>query len=101
MAEVLMSVEVSEPAEIAYSALGVEDQRRVDAWFDHLRNWRNDEFIRSKSRRLNTDKEIYAFQTGSDIILAFQIAGDKVIVLSIFRKESLRGFEAVAGQETR
>ena len=98
MAENLLLVQIAEHAKIAYSTLGPEDRRLVDAWCDHLRNWRNDEFIRSRSKRLVSDEEMYSFQTSSDIVLAFKIDGNKVIVLSIFRKEALRSFQAMAEQ---
>ena len=100
MAEESLNLELTEHATIAYTALGAEDRRLVDAWFDHLRNWRHDDFIRSKSRRLKPDEETYVLQTSSDIIIAFKIAGTRVIVFSIFRKEALRKFETLAGQDT-
>ena|SRR3989442_1314106 len=95
MEEELLSLEITEPARIAYTALGPEDRRVVSAWFDHLRNWRNDEFIRSKSRQLKSDTETYVFQTSADIVIAFKIAGNTVVVSSIFRKEAIRKFETV------
>jgi hypothetical protein len=100
MSEDLLRRTVTERAEIAYSSLGPEDRRLVGAWFDHLRNWRNDEFIRSRSRRLGDGEDVYVFQTGTDLVIAFKISGDEVIVLSIFRQEALRPFEPVAGQGT-
>jgi hypothetical protein len=96
MADDLLNLRLTEQARIAFSALGPEDRRLVDAWFHHLRNWRNDEFIRSKSRRLASDEEIYLFQTSTDLVLAFRISGQEVTVLSIFRKEALRTFETTA-----
>ena len=96
MAESLLALEISDRASIAYSSLGQEDQRLLDAWFDHLRNWRNDEFVRSKSKRLSGDDEVFVFQTNSDLVIAFKIVGDTVTVLSIFRKEALRLFETTA-----
>jgi len=96
MAEDLLALQLTEHARIPYTTLGPEERRLVEAWFDHLRNWRNDEFIRSQSRRLKSDEEIYVFQTSTDLVIAFQIAGNKVIVLSLFRKEALRTFEGMA-----
>ncbi len=96
MAENLLNLQISEQARIAYTSLGPEDRRLVEAWFDHLRNWRNDDFIRSKSKRLNPDEEIYVFQTSTDIVIAFAITANEVTVLSIFRKETLRAFETMA-----
>lgn len=98
MAEQLLDLELEEQAEIAFSSLRPEDRRQVEAWFDHLRNWHNDEFIRSRSRRLRADEEIYVTETSAGLLIAFRIAGNQVVVLAIFRKESLRTFEALAGR---
>jgi hypothetical protein len=92
MAQDPLSLDISEPAQFAYSTLGPDERRLVDGWFEHLRNWHNDEFIRSKSKRLESDGEIYVFQTSADLVIAFEIAGSHVTVLSLFRKEALRKF---------
>ena len=96
MTEQLLNLEVTEHAKIARATLGPEDRRLVDAWFDHLRNWHNDEFIRSRSRLLKPKESVYTFETSSDIIIAFEIRENLVTVLSIFRKDSLRPFETMS-----
>jgi hypothetical protein len=95
VAENLLNLEVAGQARIALATLGPEDRRLIESWFVHFRNWRNDDFIRSHSRRLNAPEELYLFQTSTDLAIAFEIAGDKVIVQSIFRKEAIRPFEAM------
>jgi hypothetical protein len=57
MGESLLDLRMTERAKMAYSALGPEDRRLVDAWFDHLRNWRNDAFVRSKSTPVKSNDE--------------------------------------------
>jgi hypothetical protein len=93
-----LSLQVSEHARIAYSSLGADDRRRVDAWFDHLRNWRNDQFIRSRSNRLDSEDETYVLRTSMDIVIAFTISGDTVTILSIFRDETLNKFAMTAAR---
>jgi hypothetical protein len=101
MADAPMNLQVTEQARMAYSSLGPDDRRLVDAWFDHLRNWRNDEFVRSRSRRLRADEDLYAFQTSSDdIMIGFRINDSEITVLSIFRREWLRAFEAEVARST-
>lgn len=96
-----MSLQIAEPARTAYLSLGPEDRRLVDAWFDHLRNWQTDEFVRSRSRRLKPDDELYAFQTSSDDIgLGFRINGSDLTVVSIFRREWLLPFETQLARST-
>ena len=60
--------------------------------------WKNDEFIRSKSRRLITEEETYVLRTSTDIVIAFSIAGDTVTILSIFRDEAVNKFVAMTAQ---
>lgn len=97
MAEALLTLHIPEQVRVAYSSLGDEYRHRVDTWFEHLRNWRSDEYVRARSRRLKTDEELYAFQTSSDdIVIVFRIASDGVTVVSILRRGWLRAFEAVA-----
>lgn len=100
MTEDLLGLQISEHAKIAYTSLGPEERRLVDAWFDHLRNWRSDEFIRAKSKQLKFDEDIYAFQTSSDFVIVFKIVGNEVTVLSIFREEALRTFASSAEKST-
>ena len=38
MPENLLDLQISEHTRIAYSSMGPDDRRRVDAWFGHLRN---------------------------------------------------------------
>src|SRR2546426_1153263 len=96
MPDDLLSLHVSEHARIAYSSLGPDDRRRVDAWFDHLRNWKNDEFIRSKSKPLQPEEDVYILRTSTDIVIAFTMADDTVTVLSIFRNEAVSKFATTA-----
>ena len=94
MAKNLLDLRVSEPAQIARASLGEEDRRRVAAWFDHLRNWHNDPFLRSESRKLKPDEELYALQTSNeDLVLVFRISGEEVHVVTIVDRGWLRAFE--------
>jgi hypothetical protein len=92
----LLSLELTEQAEIAYSSLRPDDRRLIDAWFDHLRNWHNDEYVRSHSRPVPSQQDVYLFPTSRDLVIAFQLAGEAVIVLSIFREDALRKFGTLA-----
>src|SRR5437899_2208188 len=98
MADRFMNLKKTEQASIALSSLGDEDRRLVHAWFDHLRNWWNDDFIRSRSQRLPADEEVYILPTSTDLRIAFSIAGDDITILSIFRKDALRPFEKMVRQ---
>jgi hypothetical protein len=95
MAESLLTVRPTISAQVALSSLGAEERRLVEGWFEHLRHWHTDEFVRSRSRRLTPDEELYAFETSSsDLMLAFRVAGDAVVVESIFNRDWLRAWKA-------
>ena len=101
MANDPMELHLTEHAKMAYSSLGPDDRRLIDASFEHLQNWRNDDFIRSQSKRLGSDENIYVFRTSTDIRIAFSITDNRLSVLSIFRKEALRTFEALAEHKSQ
>jgi hypothetical protein len=83
---------------LSLSTLGDSDRRVVHSWFDHLRNWRHDDFIRERSRTLGgSDSDLRVVQTSNDLMIVFRIDGDAIVVLSIFRKESLNQFAGAGG----
>ena len=96
----LLDLDVTEHASMAYTSLEADDRRLLNAWFERLRDWKNDESIRSRSRRLKIDDPVYTIQIDSDLLIAFKIVEDRLRVLSIFRKEALRPFEAMAGRSS-
>jgi hypothetical protein len=81
-------------AEVALSTLGEADRRLVETWIEYIRHWHDNDFARSRSRRLKADEELYVFETkSSDLLIAFSISGTEATILSIFRKEWLRHFQ--------
>lgn len=96
MSDRVLKVRLAESSEISYSSLSPDDRRVVDGWLDHLCRWPDDEFARTRSRRLKADEELYAFQANSnDLILAFRVTNNEIEVVSILREGWLKGFEAV------
>ncbi len=87
-----MEVQITQPVQVALRNLGEDDRRRVTAWFDHLRNWENDEFVRSHSKALSSPAGAYVLQTTTDIRVFFTIHDGTAIILDIARKASLEGF---------
>ena len=96
----LLNVEISDHARIPYLSLGPEDRRNIDVWLDQLRNWRNDEFLRSKARRLKPDEEFYLVDVGDDLFIAFDIADDKLKLFSIYSRDTLRKFGVLPEHST-
>jgi hypothetical protein len=100
MAEQLLKLRLEPQVELALSTLDPNPRRIMEGWFEHLRRWHTDDFIRSRSRKLKPDEEVYAFQTdASNLIFVFSIHGDEATVLSIFTKETLEQFRKAVGAE--
>ena len=93
MPDQTLNLEIADSASIAHSSLGAEDRRIVDAWLEHLRRWPDDEFARSRSTPLEDEQDTHIFRAAG-FIIAFRISDHTVIVLSIFREETLRLFKA-------
>ena len=53
-----MKVIQTPPVEIALRTLGGEDQQRLGAWCDHLKNWEKDPFVRERSQELPSNDNV-------------------------------------------
>jgi hypothetical protein len=98
MAEQLLDLRLEPQVELSLSTLDPNPRRIMEGWFEYLRRWHTDDFIRSRSQKLKPDEELYAFQTdASNLIFVFSIRGDVATVLSIFTKETLEQFRKAVG----
>lgn len=77
------------PVDIALRTLDADDVRRVQAWFDHLRNWDGDEHVRRHSHSLTGVPGVYILKTTTDIRIFFRIDGDTITVLDIAKKSAI------------
>jgi hypothetical protein len=94
MAAHALALRLDQQAEFALSTLSEDDRRIVEGWFGRIRNWHTDDDVRSRSRRLEPDDGLYAFQAdGSNLIIAFRIDGDEATILSILNSQWLRYFQ--------
>jgi hypothetical protein len=101
MAEQLLKLRFERHVEFSLSTLGDNDRRIMEGWFESLRRWHTDDFVRSRSRLFKADEEIYVFQTdSSNLIFAFTIRGDEATVLAILTKEMVEQFRKAAGTAT-
>jgi hypothetical protein len=69
----------------------------VSAWFDHLRNWRNDEFVRTHARPVKAQPGVHVLRTSGDFAIFFRLSGDTLTVLSIFLEDALQAIAAAEG----
>jgi mRNA-degrading endonuclease RelE of RelBE toxin-antitoxin system len=81
---------VTTPAvDIALRTLDSEGVRKVQAWFDHLRNWDGDEFVRTHSHSLEGVSGAYLLRTSTDIRIFFRIDGDTITILDVAKKPAI------------
>lgn len=92
-----MNVILTQPVEIALHTLGEDDRRNVTAWFDHLRNWENDEFVREHSQKLSSGENVYVLKTSTDIRIFFRLEKFDIVVLDIARKSTIVSSGHIAG----
>lgn len=92
-----MDVTLSQPATIAMRTLPEDDRRRVASWIDHLKNWHNDPFVRSHSRRLDGDDGVYMLLTSTDFRVFFELQDREITVLDIARQDMLQSFGQASG----
>jgi hypothetical protein len=84
-----MKIEITAPVEIALRTLGQDDRWQLLAWFDHLKNWEGDEFVRTHSHKLSSPKNTYVLQTSTDIRIFFTIEGDTITVLDVAKRPAI------------
>jgi mRNA-degrading endonuclease RelE of RelBE toxin-antitoxin system len=77
------------PVDIALRTMDADDVRRVQAWFDHLRNWDGDEYVRSHSHSLTGVPDVYVLKTTTDIRIFFRIDAETITILDIARRSAI------------
>jgi hypothetical protein len=77
------------PVDIALRTLGDEDRRRVEAWFDHLKNWENDPFVRAHSQELPSADDVYVLKAGGEIRIFFRLETGRIVILDIATKATI------------
>jgi hypothetical protein len=89
---ITMNVIQTPPVEIALRTLGTEDRQKVVAWFDHLKNWEKDKYVRSHAKRLNSSENVYFLETNGDFCIFFRLEQDCIVLLDIATKETILSF---------
>jgi hypothetical protein len=79
------------PVDFALRTLDTEDVRKVRAWFDHLRNWDGDAFVRARSHALEEVPGVYVLKTSTDIRIFFRLDGNTITILDIARRPAIIG----------
>lgn len=96
MNQPLLTLRFKPQVDLALSTLHSDDRRIVEGWLEHIRHWHSDEDIRSRSRKLKPDDELYAVQLSSPaLIIAFRVDGNEATILTVMSSEWLPYFQNV------
>lgn len=79
----------SPTVDIALRSLNANNFKRVQTWFDHLKNWENDGFVRSRSHQLEEVPGVYMLKTNSDLRIFFKIEANTITVLDVATKSTI------------
>ena len=87
-----MQVLLSERVKTALRILSHDDRNRVVAWFDYLRNWEEDQFVRSHSVMLDVQgQSVYMLRTSSEIRIFYTVDQENktVSVIDVTTKDTI------------
>jgi mRNA-degrading endonuclease RelE of RelBE toxin-antitoxin system len=80
---------VSPQAEIALRSLAEDDLRRIHFWFDALKNWDDDEFVRKNSKPLESVAGVFVLHTTGNFRIFFQIDPETVTIVDVATKSAI------------
>jgi hypothetical protein len=75
--------------ELSMSSLNPDGVRRVQAWFDYLSRWDEDESVRKHSLALPGHEGVQVLRTITGIWIFFRIDGDTITVLDVARNSAI------------
>ena len=85
----MKKVQYAPAVELSMSSLDPDGVRRVQAWFDYLKRWDEDEAVRKNSLPLPDHQGVYVLKTTTDIRIFFRIDGDTITVLDIAKQSAI------------
>src|SRR5947209_17410252 len=87
-----MQVVLSERVKTALDTLSRDDRERVHTWFGYLRNWEENEFVRSRSITLNVQgQSVYMFRTSTEVRIFYTVdlQSKTITVIDIATKDTI------------
>ena len=91
----MKKIQYAPAVERSMSFVDPDGVQRVQAWFDYLTRWDEDEAVRKNSLPLPGHPGVYMLKTTTDIRVFFRIDGDTVTVLDVASREAIIKFEGV------
>jgi mRNA-degrading endonuclease RelE of RelBE toxin-antitoxin system len=98
-----MQVILSERVKTALNTLSRDDRERVHTWFDYLRNWEEDAFVKSRSVTLNVQgQSVYMFRTSTAVRIFYTVdeQSKTVSVVDIATKDTILSSGGVSTGES-
>jgi hypothetical protein len=92
-----MNVIQTQPVEIALRTLDEEDRRKVEAWFERLKNWEKDASVRERSQKLPSADGVYVLKTTGRFVIFFRLEQDRIVLLDIATKRTIQMFDQISG----
>jgi mRNA-degrading endonuclease RelE of RelBE toxin-antitoxin system len=87
-----MKVIQTQPVEIALRTLDEEDRRKIEPWFERLKNWEKDPSVRERSQKLASTDGVYVLRTNSEYRIFFKLEQDRILILDIATKSTIQKF---------
>lgn len=85
----MKNVQFAPAVELSMSSLDLDGVQRVQAWFEYLKRWDEDEVVRKNSLPLPGHHGVYVLKTTTDIRIFFRIDGDMITVLDIAKQSAI------------
>jgi hypothetical protein len=93
-----MNVLLTPPVEIGLRTLGPEDRQEVLAWFDDLKKWETDAWLRSRAKQVNPSDNVYVLKTNGEFRIFFRLEPDRIVLLDLATKATIVGLGHPPGQ---
>src|SRR5438128_1704137 len=87
-----MKVLLSERVTTALNTLSRDDRARVSTWFDYLKNWEHDPFVKAQSVLLNVQGQpVYVFRTSTEVRIFYTVdeQNKTISVIDITTKDTI------------
>jgi mRNA-degrading endonuclease RelE of RelBE toxin-antitoxin system len=92
----MKNVTYAPAVELSMRNVDPDGRRKVQAWFDYLQRWDEDEVVRDNSLALPKHEGVYVLRTSTDIRIFFRIDGDTITVLDVAKKSAIEASGGVS-----
>ncbi len=93
-----MQVLLSDRVKTILHTLSSDDREKVETWFEYLRNWEENGFVRSQSVALNVQgQSVYVFRTSTEVRIFYTVdlQSKTICVRDITTKDTILSFGSV------